>query len=701
MSMSDRRRTVPWGGGGGRVILLVLLIPFGPPRLGAEDKTGLERDRLVITGAREISEEALRRALKEPITGLREEGFRKSAIDDLAFEIERHYRARGYSFVRVTYRYTETEATLTIVEGPRVLLGTVVFTGNAAIDDEALAALAPREGSGFLGLGETVYVKSSISSLASAVEKAYRRDGYLEVQVAAANVTFSTDQTQANVVIDIAEGRQHVLEAVDLTRMDVAVTAAGTERFGALAGSAYAPLLRLEVKTAVEDLYADEGYPEARAQVTAVATETEQQVRMTLEVEVHAGPKTMIGEVLIEGNERVRRSFILSQMRISPGDLYRGHLVRRSYRRLFETGLFSVVTITLAKENRSGQVENERPSDKDMRHRDLLVRVSERPTRERFYELGFGSYDLLRAKTGIRERNLLGRGLIASAELGGSIRGAQIKFSLTDPSFLQSPWKANLPVSFLTREEPSFTLRESKVGFRLSKPLTERWTMGSTYRFSLSHIQNLSALSPFKEETNLHLGALGPFVQYDSRNDLFMPTRGVNARAFAEMGDPALGGEISFVHVGASASHYVELKEGTVLCSRMATRWIAPIRKTESIPIQERLFNGGENSVRSFRQSELGPRDAGGEPVGGEVRNLLSLELRQRISGHFSAALFADYGNIGLTTGTAFDDFRSAVGVGLRYGLPIGPIRLDFGFNPDRRPDEDHFVIQFAVGMPF
>ncbi len=694
------RRTARWTERG-RVILLVLLIPFGPARLLAEDKTDPERARLVITGAREISEEALRRAMKEPITGLHDEGFRKSAIDDLAFEIERHYRGQGYHFVRVTYRYGEAEATLAIVEGPRVLLGTVDFEGNTAIDDEALAALVPREGSGLLGLGEAVYVKSQVTSLASAVEKAYRQDGYLEVQVAATNVTFSTDQTQANVQIEIVEGRQHVLEAVTLTGSDIALTAGQIDRFQALAGSAYAPLLRLEVKTAVEDLYADQGYPEATAQVSAVPTETEQQVRMTLEVEVTAGVKTMIGDILIEGNERVRRGFILGQMRLRPGDPYRGHLLRRSYRRLFETGLFSAVTIDLAKEDRSGQAENERPSGKDISHRDLVVRVSERPTREHFYELGYGSYDLLRGKTGICERNLLGRGLIGSAEVGGSMRGAQLRFSLTDPWFLQSQWKANLPVSFLTREEPSFTIRESKVGFRLSKPVTERVTIGSTYRFSLSHIQNLSAQSPFKEETNLLLGALGPFVQYDSRNDLFMPTRGVSARAFAEVGDPALAGEISFVHIGASASHYVELKEGTVLCSRVATRWIVPTRNTESIPIQERLFNGGENSVRSFQQSELGPKDAGGDPVGGEVRNLLSLELRQRVSGNFSAALFADYGNIGLTTGEAFEGFRSALGVGLRYGLPIGPIRLDVGFNPDRQPGEDRFVIHFAVGMPF
>ena len=123
------------------VCLLLLLIHFGPAHLRAEGNTDLETANLVIAGAREISEEALRRAMKGQIENLHNQGFRKSGTDDLAYEIERYYRGRGYHFVRVTYRYGEAEATLTIAEGPRVLLGTVAFKGNTVIGDEALAAL--------------------------------------------------------------------------------------------------------------------------------------------------------------------------------------------------------------------------------------------------------------------------------------------------------------------------------------------------------------------------------------------------------------------------------------------------------------------------------------------------------------------------------------------------------------------------------
>lgn len=134
---------------------------------------------------------------------------------------------------------------------------------------------------------------------------------------------------------------------------------------------------------------------------------------------------------------------------------------------------------------------------------------------------------------------------------------------------------------------------------------------------------------------------------------------------------------------------------------KAAHEWIAPFNDTARIPIQERLFNGGENSVRSFKQSKLGPRDSGGKPAGGEVRTTLSLELRQRVLGHLSAAAFGDYGNVALAAARPLEGFRAAVGGGLRYNLPIGPLRLDVGVNPRPRKEEDAYVIHFAVGMPF
>ena len=130
---------------------------------------------------------------------------------------------------------------------------------------------------------------------------------------------------------------------------------------------------------------------------------------------------------------------------------------------------------------------------------------------------------------------------------------------------------------------------------------------------------------------------------------------------------------------------------------------IAPAFDDTTIPLQERFFAGGENSVRSFRESRLGPSDADGEPLGGEAFSTLSLEWRHELGGAFQSALFADAGYVEAQAEDLFalDDVRTGVGVGLRYLLPIGPLRLDAAFNPDRRAGEAEWVVHFAIGMPF
>jgi outer membrane protein assembly factor BamA len=157
---------------------------------------------------------------------------------------------------------------------------------------------------------------------------------------------------------------------------------------------------------------------------------------------------------------------------------------------------------------------------------------------------------------------------------------------------------------------------------------------------------------------------------------------------------------------------------------RYRTGLIIPGRDDFIVPIAERFFNGGENTVRSFKQSELGPKDEDGNPVGGLAYNVINIELRQRLIGNLTGSLFFDYGNVSPnrtreesgkppydsksdimsdTFDQYFKDFRPGVGFGLQYQLPVGPARVDFAFNPDRDSDrdEDFFVFHFSVGMAF
>jgi outer membrane protein assembly factor BamA len=125
------------------------------------------------------------------------------------------------------------------------------------------------------------------------------------------------------------------------------------------------------------------------------------------------------------------------------------------------------------------------------------------------------------------------------------------------------------------------------------------------------------------------------------------------------------------------------------------------------IPIDERFFNGGNTTVRSFTERDLGPHD-GDNPIGGEFFTVFNVEYTFPIYGELQGAAFFDAGNLlpnsedpFARTSAGFDDMRYAIGLGLRYKLPIGPIRLDYGYNPDRRAGEDIGAFHFSFGFAF
>ena len=168
----------------------------------------------------------------------------------------------------------------------------------------------------------------------------------------------------------------------------------------------------------------------------------------------------------------------------------------------------------------------------------------------------------------------------------------------------------------------------------------------------------------------------------------------------------------------------MKLPHEYILGLRATTGLIFPIRDQISIPISERFFNGGDNTVRSYKHSELGPKDNNNEPVGGLGYNVFSIEVRKRFYRNFAATLYVDAGNVSPnrsllesdftpytsrsdllndTFNDFFSDFKFGIGIGLQYLLPVGPVRLDIAYNPDPEEiwNEDNWVFHFSLGMAF
>ncbi len=150
------------------------------------------------------------------------------------------------------------------------------------------------------------------------------------------------------------------------------------------------------------------------------------------------------------------------------------------------------------------------------------------------------------------------------------------------------------------------------------------------------------------------------------------------------------------------ARHYLPLSQHLLLATRLKVGDIEPYGASTEVPFNVRFFAGGAGSVRGFELNRLGPLNTDGDPIGGMSLMEGSAELRFPLFGDLGAVLFLDFGNVFHSSFTyRLGDLRYAVGPGLRYNTPVGPLRLDVGVIVDRRPGEGFGRIEFSIGQAF
>jgi outer membrane protein insertion porin family len=690
--------------------LLAVVLPAaaeeGPPRppsstVSRAELTGYE---IRFRGNRDMSPKQLRETADYELERFKKKGYRPADADDAAYQMELAYKDKGYAFATVDYQYEivgkKAVVTFEINEGPRVRIDHITITGNRAFSADELRAFFQQGGKGPL-----YYVRTRVEAAVSDISNLYYEQGFMEARIEGPEIKFSSNREEAEISVVINEGARYRISEIkfagDLPPEVRRKLAALNKK---MVGEPYNRRQNLELSSRIGGIYANAGYPDVKADIQVGQREKPSQVLLT--AEIHSGPRVRISAIEIIGAHQTKKSFIESRLALHPGDFYSAKAQRRSFRTLYQTGLFSRVDFSLAK-------------GPDPQHRVLKVEVKEAPTRDLSVEAGWGSYELLRLRLGFQKKNLFGTGRSIRTELGGSTKSANLTATLIDPWFLRTDITANIPVYYNYRIEPSYTSREIGSSVLFSKKLGKRLSATWGYNYKNTSLTNVDVTAEVDSLNNYNLGSFKSGLTYDSRNDLLFPTRGMKSHVTAEIADTLLGSQIDFIRFTAGASRYYSLRKGksTVLALRYNTGFMVPRRGQNTIPLNERFFNGGENTVRSFRQDQLGPKDANGNPIGGDAYNVFNIELRHQLRGPLIGTLFFDYGNVSpnkvMAFGTSeselisatfsqyFRDMRPGVGAGLQYLLPVGPARLDAAFNPVAREGETNYVILFSVGPAF
>jgi outer membrane protein assembly complex protein YaeT len=699
-------------------MMLTLMNCLQEHEAAAETEPSTEKQKpykIVFQGNEALSATTLRKAAINELTAFDQLGQRRSDVDDAAFQMELAYRKDGYTFATVDYQIEQIEealvVTFTIHEGPRVILKKIEITGNAAFNIQKLLPFFEGEKTGLFGRGQLLFNKSDIQSALSQIQDFYISQGYRDVMVDEPHFSFSDDRTEATVTVHLEEGIRYVIHDI-LFRGEIIAKAQDSLKKlrQELIDRPYFRRRQLTLQSRLVEIYGNLGYPEA---VVDVQEQQEAEPgRVVLTAEITQGPRVTVSDILIRGNEKTTENFIRSRLLIKSGDRFDLELQQKSFRNLYKTGLFSKVDLHL---------ENQVGTDKWP----LVVEVEEAPAKELYFEPGWGSYENLRLKAGFREKNLFGTGRIFGLEATASIKAQSMVVSLSDPWFLNTDIKADLPVYYSRREEPSFTRYDLGGSLLFSKKLTAYLSTSGGYGFRKTDVSNIDPdIAGEDAPTNYDYASVKLQTTYDSRNDLFFPSRGQSSFISGEYADSFLGSEITLTRLTGGIRYFIPLTQTTVLGMRYRTGLVIPGPDDFNLPISERFFNGGENTVRSFKQSELGPKDEDGNSVGGLAFNAFNLELRQRLIGNLSGSLFFDCGNVSPnqtpdesgnppydsqsevlsdTFNQYFKDLRYGIGVGLQYLLPVGPARVDFAVNPDRDTEmnEDLYVFHFSVGMAF
>jgi outer membrane protein assembly factor BamA len=375
--------------------------------------------------------------------------------------------------------------------------------------------------------------------------------------------------------------------------------------------------------------------------------------------------------------------------------MYQSDKERDSMRALYRMGLFSTVKLTL---------EGDQPV------RRLAVDVVETWSREFYVQPGYGSYERLRVALGWRDKDWFGTARILNVEATLSELAQRGQASLSDLHLFGHDVEGTASLFAGRRQEPSFLSNEAGGSFAVTRHFTEHIHGIVGYQFRRSGISDVDPNAPPPATQDVNISSVLGTANWDTRDDPFVPRSGTFAQLSVEYAAQAIGSQIDFVRNRWTLSQFIPAGSGFVLGGSWRGGVIAPFGITDTIPLQERFFNGGENTVRCFREDEIGPLDSQGFSLGGEAFNVFSVEGRQRlhslwdrVPNSFDAGLFVDAGNVEPRADKFWDfrDMRWGPGVGVRYLLPVGPIRLDLGYNPDQRPGEARWVLHLSVGMSF
>ncbi len=646
-----------------------------------------------FVGTAHFSEKIFREAIAEQITSIDEQGLSPALADDAAFFLGIFYRKNGYSQVEVKWRIDgPRQLTLIVSEGPLTLLGVVDFHGTAGepvatLRDYIVGSTRERFPRTKTALP---FVKSDVDTGVERIRGLYRSEGFLDAVVDDPEFSFTRDMRRADVLVTVHEGTRYRFGKLDFTGDVVFFGPNGVSgdlmaQVEPFTKKPYTPQQVINMQRAVVYYYKTHGYFNAKVDVVSDPTTAKDGV-VPVTFYVDSGSIYRFDGVSQEGLDRLNPRFLPTRFAKLHNKFYNPQVLDEKFRELMRTGLF-----------RQLRIEPRPLPDNTI---ELHMSVEEAKAKELGFSAGYGTFEgpIIGFSAGDRDLFGMGRPLTSTIEISQQFMRGEILYQ--DPWFLESDYALRARLYGLTASFDGYSKLETGGRLELSRKFLKQFEASV---FLLSRRVNITDEGIDPQEigsSSYHINSLGTSLTFDTRDNPINPGRGFVFNTSDDLAANVFGSSIDFIRGTARFSYYLPIKK-TLLAFGVRGGIIYPLSGDRfGIPIDERFFNGGSRSVRSFAERELGPRDRHGLPIGGETFSTLNVEYDFPIWGDLIGAVFFDAGSVGRNP-SSFGEMRYGIGGGLRYRSPVGPLRIDYGVNPTPKDHEDAGALHISFGVAF
>lgn len=649
------------------------LIISGYQRLKREEIEGVSR---IKKG--EFFEEELLRETEEALKNLyASKGFYTASIESEVEELPDN----------------EVRVFIDIYEGPKGAIREIRFVGNRSFSSRTLKKLMQTKEKDWLSwlTKSGTFNKEILQVDLQRIRYFYQDNGYLDVKIDEPKINSSRDGKYLFIEIKIEEGIPYKVGTVDLQ--------------GELIETKEKILKKVKLETKpnkvyrisqverdvskLVDYYADKGY--AFVEVRPLSFREPEKGLVKVVFQVEPGEKVYLGRVHIHGNTKTHDKVIRREIKLSEGETYSAVKMRESQKRIKRLGIFKEVTFN--------PVPGARPNVLD-----LDVKVEEMPTGAFQFGGGYSSVHGLVGMISVSEKNLFGRAYrgYLKATLGGKMNEFSLGFS--DPRFLDSSYSIGFDLFNETYKYTTYDYRIRGGDVVIGKELTDHLSVSLSYRYERQKVFNVSEdaseyIKSYEGVSTTSKATLS--FSYWTLDDPFSPTLGWDNDFTLTNAGRFLGGDVDFLRASLSISYFKPIK-GDLVFNFRSKLGIIEEYGGKKIPLGEKFYVGGLRTIRGFEYGMAGPVDENKEPIGALKMVVFNFEFLYPLSKELGLklALFYDVGK-GFDEWKDITPLKHAVGAGIRWYSPLGPIRIDWGYNLFPKKGEKRGVWDFAVGIMY